>query len=249
MFGQFVEKSLVGRRFAISDVHGCADTLQMLLTTRLQITPDDQVFLLGDYINRGPNSAGVLQHLIDLQNTGFQVFPIRGNHEQMLLNINQGIIPITPLLGRAKDLTDENRNIFPHFFDFLNKMSYFIELDKFFLVHAGLNLQIENPLEDTTAMLWSKYMRVNEDFLKGKQVVHGHHITHLEDIRYHIRSKSDVLPLDNGCYKGTREKQKYNYFGNLCALNLDTFELIVQKNIDKNLEKDEQKSLEKLEKN
>ena len=45
---------------------------------------NDQLFLLGDYIDRGQDSKGVIDYIIELQKE-FQVFPIRGNHEENIL--------------------------------------------------------------------------------------------------------------------------------------------------------------------
>jgi predicted MPP superfamily phosphohydrolase len=75
-----------GRRFAIGDIHGCNLTLQALVKEQLQLTKQDQLFLLGDYVNRGPDSMGVLNFIMGLQAEGYQVFALRGNHEQMLLD-------------------------------------------------------------------------------------------------------------------------------------------------------------------
>ena len=72
------------RRFAVPDIHGCNKTFQALLD-RIQLTTNDQLFLLGDYIDRGPDSVGVLDTILRLKEEGYSVFPLRGNHEQMLI--------------------------------------------------------------------------------------------------------------------------------------------------------------------
>ena len=74
------------RIIAIGDIHGCLKTLNFLLTERIKLKNEDQVFLLGDYINRGPDSNGILELILNLKETGYSIFPIRGNHEEMHLN-------------------------------------------------------------------------------------------------------------------------------------------------------------------
>lgn len=72
------------RTFAIGDIHGCLTALDTLLLN-IQLEPDDVLVTLGDYINRGPNSAGVLDRLLQIY-LGGQLIPLLGNHEQMLLD-------------------------------------------------------------------------------------------------------------------------------------------------------------------
>ena len=64
----FVEKPEVGRRFAISDIHGCSMTFEALLS-QIHLKKEDQLFLLGDYVNRGPDSAGVIDKILELKAT------------------------------------------------------------------------------------------------------------------------------------------------------------------------------------
>jgi len=80
-------------------------------------------------------------------------------------------------------------------------------------------------------MLWERDFYADQNFLGNKKVVHGHTIHTLSDIRAAIDSNKSIIPLDNGCYKGL--SWDIGVMGNLCALNLDTFELIIQKNLDR----------------
>lgn len=72
------------RILAIGDIHGCSRALDRLLA---DVNPhgDDTVVTLGDYVDRGPDSKGVLDRLLDLHRTG-RLVPLRGNHELMLLD-------------------------------------------------------------------------------------------------------------------------------------------------------------------
>ncbi len=73
----------MSRILAIGDIHGCSRALDTLLA---EVNPqdDDTVVALGDFIDRGPDSKGVLDRLIELYKTG-RLVPLRGNHEVMLL--------------------------------------------------------------------------------------------------------------------------------------------------------------------
>jgi serine/threonine protein phosphatase 1 len=71
------------RTLAVGDIHGCTRALDRLLA---DVNPcgDDTVVTLGDYVDRGPDSKGVLDRLLDLQ-TRVRLVPLRGNHEQMFV--------------------------------------------------------------------------------------------------------------------------------------------------------------------
>ncbi len=71
------------RTIAIGDIHGCSLALEALLDA-IQPRPDDVIVTLGDYVNRGPDSRGVLDRLIELERR-CKLVPILGNHDEMLL--------------------------------------------------------------------------------------------------------------------------------------------------------------------
>jgi serine/threonine protein phosphatase 1 len=70
------------RTLAVGDIHGCSAALDALLAV-VQPTPDDLVVFLGDYVDRGPDSKGVIDRLIGLRQT-HRVVCLRGNHEVMM---------------------------------------------------------------------------------------------------------------------------------------------------------------------
>jgi serine/threonine protein phosphatase 1 len=77
-----------GRTIAVGDVHGCAAALAALIAA-IRPTPEDTLVFLGDYIDRGPDSRGVLDQLLQLREHCILV-PILGNHEEMLLAALEG---------------------------------------------------------------------------------------------------------------------------------------------------------------
>lgn len=230
-----------GRRFAISDIHGCLKTLEKMVWEVMKLTPDDQLFLLGDYINRGPSSAGVLDFIIDNQRLGYQIYPLRGNHEAMLLESWDDFCSLkhTKSNENFRDwvndpkLVAENDQLAPRFIQFLNNLPYYYELNDFYLVHAGFDFElgVPNGLEDFERMIWVRFFVPDYTILKRKPIVHGHVTRSLDEIKEAIKDRIGAIPLDNGCYKSLRDI--YNpYFGHLCGLNLDTYELMVVENID-----------------
>ncbi len=75
---------MAGRTVAIGDVHGCSAALDSLLD-EIVPSPEDTVVTLGDYIDRGPDSRGVLDRLIHLSER-CRLVPLRGDHEEMSLD-------------------------------------------------------------------------------------------------------------------------------------------------------------------
>src|SRR5215472_203348 len=76
------------RLLAIGDIHGCLHALTALLDL---VAPqaDDLLIALGDYVDRGPDSRGVLDHLIALHDAG-RLIALRGNHDVMMLQARDG---------------------------------------------------------------------------------------------------------------------------------------------------------------
>jgi serine/threonine protein phosphatase 1 len=218
----------VGRRLVISDVHGYIRTLKQLIETKIGLTKDDQLFLLGDYIDRGPASKEVLDYLIDLQQH-YQVVALRGNHEAMLLEAWEKQLPI-----QAGDLLDQNGMVPFKYISFISNLPYYYELEDYYLVHAGFNFDSIDPFSDHESMLWIRQMSSNPT---AKTIIHGHKVVRLSEIKQRIEQHSMIIPLDNGCYYGSvvrsiKISASEVDVGYLCCLNLDNKELLLQENID-----------------
>ena len=79
---------MAGRTFAIGDIHGDLEALDRLFERLPQMTADDTVVFLGDYIDRGPDSAGVVARVRELMDKGpAKVIALRGNHEDAWLQV------------------------------------------------------------------------------------------------------------------------------------------------------------------
>ena len=81
------------RTYAIGDAHGCLDQLQRLveLCERDAGAHRSKLIMLGDYVDRGPDSRGVIDFLIDLQKwSPDEIICLRGNHEDLLLHALEG---------------------------------------------------------------------------------------------------------------------------------------------------------------
>ncbi len=228
----FVEKpGNKGRRLVIPDIHGCTKTFRALLHD-LHLTRKDQLFLLGDYIDRGPDSSGVLNTIIGLMEDGYNIYPLRGNHEQMVMDkaALAGTEETIAYLenNNSEDLLGRNKKVRPEYLKFFERTAYYFELDKFYLVHAGFDFKARDPLTAYEEMLWIRQFEPNEKVLQGKILIHGHTPYLLDVIKEAVASKSHVIPLDNGCVFHGENK----FLGHLLCLDLDTFELFIKENKD-----------------
>ncbi|GAB4399978.1 MAG: metallophosphoesterase family protein [Microscillaceae bacterium] len=170
------------------------------MVRHIALQPQDQLFLLGDYLDRGADSGGVIDFILELKSQPLAVFPLRGNHEQMFLESYESYrLPLFRLflkMGKCSNMLDETGHPKSVYLDFLNNLPYFYELDTCFLVHAGFNFASPNPHDDYTAMLW---IRSFETPAGIKPVGQGHTPTSLSQIKAAISEKSLNISLDNGC--------------------------------------------------
>lgn len=218
-----------GRRLVITDIHGCANTF-MKLVEKVGLNDEDQLFLLGDFINRGPRSKEVLDFILLLQEEGYNVFPLMGNHEETVLHIIQHKPEQLKLLLKSRNSTNllnRHQRIRKRFFRFFRALPYYYEMDDFYLVHAGFNLKVEKPFTDVHAMAWVRNFSIDKK-LNKKRVFFGHTPTKLSKIQAAVESNAKSICLDNGCSHNYLGKE----YGRLLCLDIDSRELFKQKNID-----------------
>lgn len=219
-----------GRRFAFGDVHGCFKTLLALLN-KIQATDNDQLFFLGDMIDRGKHSELVLDFLIHGQQQSKNVFCLRGNHEQYLISIIDKLDEETPKHFLSKNnlhfLFDRHKKMKQKYFDFFLSLPYYFELPKQYLVHAGFNFN-GNPFENLDEMLTMRDFKPNMQFLGDKKVIIGHTPIEFSEIEKSLRKKAPVINIDNGCVFAERFPGK----GSLVCIDLDNYAVYSQKNIE-----------------
>jgi serine/threonine protein phosphatase 1 len=228
--------------YVIPDTHGCFVTLKYLIEKKLDVSLTDNLYFLGDYIDRWHQGAQVVNYLINLKNQGFNVNTIRGNHEQMLLDSIFDPIAFKDWMLSTGGLTlksyrDFIKKEFNFPYDlpdshlhFYSELPYFLEIDRFVLTHGGINYKINNPFSDTTSLLWKRPEPVPSDFMPNRIFIHGHTPTPLNQIMQQVsNSENRIVSLDAGCvYAG-----RYNGVGYLTALDIETMQLFWVENMDK----------------
>jgi serine/threonine protein phosphatase 1 len=188
--------------YAIGDVHGCLDALRaleaLIVANATDVAGEKWIVMLGDYIDRGPSSAQVLDHLLAPPPEGFKRVCLRGNHEQSLLNalgdtamidrwlefggdqtmISYGVGAAgleTLRRGRANSrLQLLAAHIPEEHLKFLRELSSILTVPGYVFVHAGLRPGVAIDAQTDRDMLWirGEFLDADHDF--GVVVVHGH---------------------------------------------------------------------------
>jgi serine/threonine protein phosphatase 1 len=208
-------------RYAISDIHGCYNTLKALLN-QIGLNKNDDLFLLGDYINRGKRSKEVLDLLIQLKNEGYNIVTLKGNHEAMVFD---SLMYEDWTAGAPETLDSFGiyhlRELDSKYLNWLNELKLYDRSEDYIMVHAGLDFSKDNPLSDKTNLMWINnwYDQIDYQWLGKRIIVHGHSSRTKSEIlkmRDELEQKQ-VLDIDNGCYKNGEPA-----LGNLCCFELET---------------------------
>jgi serine/threonine protein phosphatase 1 len=228
--------------YIIPDIHGCLITLRKLIEDVIGVGKDDKLYFLGDYIDRGPYSAQLVDYLLDLMNKGYNLNCLRGNHEQMLLDAFSNMSNFNIWMYNTGNVTIKSYKdllgysfLFPvdlpiNHFHFYSGLSHYIEIgSRYILVHAGFNFRSEKPMQDYEAMLWSRSYNIPKDFLPGKIIIHGHTPKPINTIKAIINDpESHIIPLDAGCVFGEISEG----LGYLVALELEKNKLFSVKKLE-----------------
>lgn len=232
----------MARRFVIGDVHGCLKTLQKLIEERISLNREDSVYFVGDFIDRGPDSKGVLDYISRLISEGYRISSVRGNHEEMLLETLSDPKFLANWMYNGAEMTLYSFGLDPGIFltsetvhqipseyiQQIEKLPYFIELEDYLIVHAGFNFYMTDPFQDHHAMIWTRDMMYDPDKANHRIVIHGHTPVSVDEIRQMIADPNPgLINIDAGCVY-----TEYPGLGNLVAFDLDSRELVVQKNIE-----------------
>jgi len=175
-----------------------------MLINQLPLTKDTTVVFIGDYVDRGPDSRGVIDTVLELSQH-CNVVPLMGNHEQMMLEYLED--PFSHAAGmfiyNGGSATLESYSqgngewhIPEEHLTFLQNLKLCYETEHDFFVHAGIP---EVPLdgldlhEHMDRMLWTRKPFLESDYRWSKVIVHGHTRVDAVDIR------ENRINIDTGC--------------------------------------------------
>ncbi len=225
------------RKIAISDIHGCYLSFLSLLD-KIALTTADELYLLGDYIDRGPDSKNVLEKIIQLKEQGYQVHCLAGNHDFAIMDARTDPNFFKDWYsGWGGKQTMEGfdviylEQITERYWSFLKNLEWVFEIDDFILVHAGLDFLAKDPLRPDINMVFIRnwYDQIRYEWLGERIIVHGHTpvtVTQIQDMLTLMEFKQ-VIDIDGGCFAKHLPGK-----GHLCAFDMTNRELHFQKCLD-----------------
>lgn len=210
------------RVYAIGDIHGRADLLddlhaRILCDLERRPVARAQIIYLGDYVDRGPDSPGVIDRLLASPQYGWQRVCLGGNHETMMLDaledpdgaaplwlINGGLATVRAYMAIAGESMDGDpvgavarlRKVLPaSHHAFLRSLRNAYHLGGYLFVHAGVRPGVALKDQDPMELRWIRrpFLESGDDF--GAVVVHGHTITARPAIRH------NRIGIDTGAYE------------------------------------------------
>lgn len=193
-----------GRLIAIGDIHGYNVPLQTLLHA-IAPTQDDTIVTLGDYIDRGPDSKGVIETLLQWgQKT--QIVALMGNHEEMMLDVVRGCQPHHAWLkfGGIETLDSYHFNgdldfLPPEHLAFFDSLGDYYEHDDFFFTHAAYDPLLSMEAQSVEMLRWySLRDGIPDRHISGRVAVVGHTANH----EAQVVDVGHLICLDTKCYGG-----------------------------------------------
>lgn len=198
--------------YAIGDIHGCLDELNEMLVKIHENRGDSPatIVFLGDYVDRGPKSAQVLdlvQSLVESSTDDLKYVAIRGNHEDMFMEgISTSRSEMFLVNGGDKTIesyVEAGRNYREHY-EFMCSLPIWYKEGQFVFVHACLPPGLEdwehmNDGRWEASIIWGRsYVGYEGEHFEGVFVVHGH--TPVREIVH----TANQLDIDTGCVFGNK---------------------------------------------
>jgi serine/threonine protein phosphatase 1 len=168
--------------FAIGDVHGCFDKLDDLMRrcTEYAGMRSFRFVMLGDYIDRGPDSRLVVDRLRNLcEQRPNAIVCLMGNHEDLFLAALENPAEVGIWMDNGGDTTLESYDVnapagLPdRHIEWIRNLPLCLDDGLRFFVHAGIDPAVPLDQQDRATMLWTR-KRYSETTNPGRLIVHGH---------------------------------------------------------------------------
>ncbi|MED4852180.1 metallophosphoesterase family protein [Caldifermentibacillus hisashii] len=213
--------------YVFSDVHGCYNEMKELL--KLWDRQNEQLIFLGDMVDRGYNSLGVIKAMMNLKKQyGNQVVILKGNHDEMFIDwlyldpFNRSIHYFNGLhqtiksfyqLDKKKFQKDTRKQRadyiikkFPDIVLFIKELPLYYETENCIFVHAGIDLKNTQWKEDKQSLLWIREEFFHSPIKSKKRIFFGHtptqFLTSNKSNDIWVSKNGDKVGIDGGCVFG-----------------------------------------------
>lgn len=193
---------MASRTIAIGDIHGCSIALAALIDW-IAVQPDDTIITLGDYVDRGIDSKGVLDQLIALEER-CRLVPLLGNHDEMMLHARDGRSDFKFWLACGGDSALESYgsagqlSLIPAaHFRFLERCRPFFETETHLFMHANYRPDLPLERQDESVLRWLSLLDYTPGpHCSGKIAIVGH--TQQPD----VLNLGHLVCIDTACCAG-----------------------------------------------
>jgi serine/threonine protein phosphatase 1 len=170
--------------YAIPDIHGRLDLLDLALEQIIAHSKGERatIVTLGDYVDRGPNSRGVIERLMGSKSDALSLVALKGNHEAMMWEVCKNLAELDWWIGNGGDRTlasygsGLDPRIVPsaHLDWIANLPLMHVDQHRVF-VHAAVDPKVPLDKQNEQTLLWKRYPEGYELGHGRRHVVHGHH--------------------------------------------------------------------------
>lgn len=216
------------RTIIVGDVHGCIEELEELIEVTSYDKAYDRLILLGDLVDRGPDSVAVVRKAREM---GLE--SVMGNHEFKFLKWFRSN-------GKTYDTHDYYSNLSDEDINYIAQMPTYIKIGDVIIVHAGMRPGIPLEKQSKDDLMYLRYIDSNQKFVSLKKIskigkelaeahfwtefwtgpesiVYGHNVSSMDTpLIEEVRPGVTCYGLDTGCCFG----------GKLTALILETKEIV-----------------------
>jgi calcineurin-like phosphoesterase family protein len=221
-----------GRTFAIGDIHGDLDALEVVLERLPQPTSEDTLVFMGDYVDRGPDSRGVIARVRALAGGTAKLVTLRGNHEDMwlecwntpslgfLLTHQNGCVNMYRSFTGGRPLEEDEEVPFEELerlcavqswlpadiHAWMGELALWYEDEHAIYVHAGVTPDGDGwkhpSASSAKPLMWNRAPEFFRSY-SGKRLIFGHTPTRdLDPPSAEVWRRGDLVGIDTGAGKG-----------------------------------------------
>ncbi len=171
------------RTLAIGDIHGCLNSLRSIVQ-QANLSPEDRLILMGDYVDRGQDSRGVIDWILKKRGS-MKIITLKGNHELIMVQAAKsmanygfwvscgGVQTLTSYGADMKTLFDWKTIIPQSHWNFIHETLYYYETEEMIFAHASVDSDLSLNDQNEATLLWERYFDM-DPHRSGKKVICGH---------------------------------------------------------------------------
>jgi serine/threonine protein phosphatase 1 len=195
----------MSQTFVIPDIHGRLDLLRegLLQVAARSQGEGDTIVAIGDYVDKGPDSKGVIDLLAAGVGERFRLVTLKGNHDAMMADALRDPSKMENWLGKGGDAAlksygGEAASVPQAHIDWLDRLRLFYVDGQRLYIHAGVDPEIPLDQQGMETLLWKRYPKGWPDGFGGLHVVHGHDNCPDGPLLYEGRTNLDTLAWRTG---------------------------------------------------